>query len=149
MGLYLHLTTAEGTRVLKTSSSWFPSIRDGLMELPDGTSIDAHEILSTRLEAKRETPARDAKVQAIEDARAAAYDLRRAIGLPEDPTAEQLEALDSYVGACVTLAEAETALVEHDANLVKAKEAARLKKENPAPAEPKAKVAKTKKAAKK
>lgn len=146
MALYLHLTTAEGTNSIKVDAGWFPQIADGYLHLPGGATVPANAILSTRLESKRETPARDSKLQAIEDALRALATAQASLGIP-------LGALDSelanYVEAAVALAQAKTALVEHDANLVKAKEAARLKKTNPAPAEPKAKVAKTKKAAKK
>lgn len=140
MALYLHLTTTSGTTTHKVANGWFPQISSGLLVLPDGTEVEATSIVSTKLESKRETPARDAKLAAIDKAHAALATAQASLGIPTGALHSELE---NYVDAAVALAKAQDDLVNHDLALVRAKESAKKAKENPKPKpEPKAKAKK-------
>lgn len=141
MALYLHLTTPSGTTTHKVDAGWFPQITEGNLTLPDGTKVEAAFVLRTELVSKRETPARDAKLYAIDEAHAKLSHARAALGIPAGTLGPELE---DYVEAAVALTTAQNALIDHDLALSKAKTAAKLARENPKPkpeAKPKAKKA--------
>lgn len=140
MALYLHLTTTTGTTTHKVANGWFPQISGGLLVLPDGTEVEATSIMSTKLESKRETPARDAKLKAIDDAHAQLAQAQKNLGIPAGTLVHELE---DYVDMAVALAKAQDDLTNHDLALVRAKESAKKARENPKPKpEPKAKAKK-------
>ena len=151
MAKFFTVTTPTETRTVKVPNDWMPTIQGGLLALPDGTEVEASAISASRFESRRETPTKDKLVALVVEAKNE-FDLTFAGALTKwanregNPTEADFNDFLDVNTAYTLWRTAETNLAKHEENVRKSAEAAKKRKDNPAPkAEPKPKATPKKK----